>query len=439
MPITDTDRIKDESTVSRHLQINIPKPDLDGTFIKHPQITRFDTNEKGIFDNLRTDEVTISNITVVMDEDDNFNVDVSTITHTVTEITPTSNKSEYNKVYSLFDREGHVFFIDWTPDNVRTHLRHPSGTYWTIDNSGTYNEKIENDYISIIKNNRKLVVDKDDNTLVKVDQKLSVGRHRAVLVKGNQDTHIGSSSATVIGAEEFKSIGKDKKLLVRGNYISRVSGYKEDIVDGFYVIKSTGRLLLESPDIRIKTNSFNLNLNGSSIDSIGGKKEISAAAISLNSLGNTLINSNGNLSVSIVGMSEEIIMGASVPPPPIAKKITVAIGDYKVETTLGQIILSALVNGVEIGNNIGMLKVSVAGDVELTNPGGSVKVGSMGIVDVTGNVKINIGSGSEPLVKGNALKSWLETHTHPSGVGPTGPPIQAAALLSIQSVKAFVE
>jgi hypothetical protein len=41
----------------------------------------------------------------------------------------------------------------------------------------------------------------------------------------------------------------------------------------------------------------------------------------------------------------------------------------------------------------------------------------------------------EFMVLGETLKSWLETHTHPTGVGPSGPPTQASTLTTILSQK----
>lgn len=48
--------------------------------------------------------------------------------------------------------------------------------------------------------------------------------------------------------------------------------------------------------------------------------------------------------------------------------------------------------------------------------------------------KVNLASGADtPAVRGNDLKQWLETHTHPTAVGPSGPPVQAAGLTPVLS------
>jgi len=50
------------------------------------------------------------------------------------------------------------------------------------------------------------------------------------------------------------------------------------------------------------------------------------------------------------------------------------------------------------------------------------------IIEWTDDKQVKMGKegGSfEPLLKGDTVKQWLESHTHPHSWGPTGPPIQA--------------
>ena len=50
-------------------------------------------------------------------------------------------------------------------------------------------------------------------------------------------------------------------------------------------------------------------------------------------------------------------------------------------------------------------------------------------IDNTGGIEFKSGSvATELTVLGETLKAWLETHTHPTGVGPSGPPIEAGTL-----------
>lgn len=72
--------------------------------------------------------------------------------------------------------------------------------------------------------------------------------------------------------------------------------------------------------------------------------------------------------------------------------------------------------------------------VTLDSSGVTIKTQKDVVIADAANCKINaknvtIADGADsPAVRGSDLKSWLENHTHPSAVGPTGPPVQAATL-----------
>jgi hypothetical protein len=79
------------------------------------------------------------------------------------------------------------------------------------------------------------------------------------------------------------------------------------------------------------------------------------------------------------------------------------------------------------------------GAVEITaGAGGNVSKVLMkadGAVEIQAAGSVLIGEGAaEPMVLGNALKAWLEAHTHPTAMGPSGPPIEAATLADTLSV-----
>jgi len=78
----------------------------------------------------------------------------------------------------------------------------------------------------------------------------------------------------------------------------------------------------------------------------------------------------------------------------------------------------------------GIQNLNISSDNTTINAGGNNSI----VLDKDGNItaivasgkKINLGknNASEPGVLGNQIKQWLETHTHPTGVGPSGPPSQ---------------
>jgi hypothetical protein len=87
------------------------------------------------------------------------------------------------------------------------------------------------------------------------------------------------------------------------------------------------------------------------------------------------------------------------------------------------------------GPGKGVLRTAAGHRIVLDDDGGvvifahgndkaQVKLTSSGEVIVTAD-KIKLGaSASEPLVLGTAFLQFFNTHTHPTGVGPSGPPVQ---------------
>lgn len=67
--------------------------------------------------------------------------------------------------------------------------------------------------------------------------------------------------------------------------------------------------------------------------------------------------------------------------------------------------------------------------------GNSVELSSEGVVVNSGAVKIGSANAAQSLVLGDALMQLFNTHTHPTGVGPSGPPVQPMVAGSHVSTK----
>jgi uncharacterized protein involved in type VI secretion and phage assembly len=67
--------------------------------------------------------------------------------------------------------------------------------------------------------------------------------------------------------------------------------------------------------------------------------------------------------------------------------------------------------------------------------GNSIELSSGGIVINSGAVRIGSGAAAQSLVLGDALMQLFNTHTHPTGVGPSGPPVQPMVAGSHVSTK----
>jgi uncharacterized protein involved in type VI secretion and phage assembly len=78
------------------------------------------------------------------------------------------------------------------------------------------------------------------------------------------------------------------------------------------------------------------------------------------------------------------------------------------------------------GHEITLDDTSGAEKIVLVHSSGEhrVELSSSGVVIESSAIKIGSGSASESLVLGDAFMQLFNTHTHPTGVGPSGPPVQ---------------
>jgi uncharacterized protein involved in type VI secretion and phage assembly len=67
--------------------------------------------------------------------------------------------------------------------------------------------------------------------------------------------------------------------------------------------------------------------------------------------------------------------------------------------------------------------------------GNSIEMSNAGVVIHSNSVFIGSASAAEGLTLGNALMQLFNTHTHPTGVGPSGPPVQPMVLGTHVSAK----
>jgi len=67
--------------------------------------------------------------------------------------------------------------------------------------------------------------------------------------------------------------------------------------------------------------------------------------------------------------------------------------------------------------------------------GNSIELSSAGVVINSSAVKVGSGGAAQSLVLGDALMQLFNTHTHPTGVGPSGPPVQPMVAGSHVSTK----
>ena len=163
---------------------------------------------------------------------------------------------------------------------------------------------------------------------------------------------------------------------------------------GFITTKSkegsiiTTPFRINNPSIGVETSEKVEDITGYQQVDIGGANKLGVGA---------------NQSVSIVGGNTRMVGG----------KDTATIGkDY--ERTAGR--------------NISMR--AVVGKASIRN--------SFTGITLLGGI-IRMGGGTQPLLRGLDTIKWLSSHTHSSGTGPTGPPIEAAQTSSLLSKLIFGE
>jgi uncharacterized protein involved in type VI secretion and phage assembly len=80
-------------------------------------------------------------------------------------------------------------------------------------------------------------------------------------------------------------------------------------------------------------------------------------------------------------------------------------------------------NGNEIVMSASGIDCTDANGNKITATGAGVEIKASAIVNIEGSMVTVAGSGGEPLIKGTSFMSIFNSHTHPTGVGPSGPPI----------------
>jgi hypothetical protein len=80
---------------------------------------------------------------------------------------------------------------------------------------------------------------------------------------------------------------------------------------------------------------------------------------------------------------------------------------------------------------------ALLGNVVIRSLLATLTLSAGGIADLSG-ILVTINGGFEPMLKGQSTVSWLQSHTHPTGMGPSGPPNEAAQAAQLMSLKSFV-
>jgi len=348
----------------------------------------------------------------------------------------------YNHVHQT--ESGHVIEMDDTPNEERLHWYHRTGTFTEIHPVGIKVDKIVNNYYNII--------------------------------LGAKYTHIEASDYTTIDGSQ--------ENYILGNRVDRVDGdYSIAVKKGrFNVDNPLGAINLEAANMTIRADeTLTLSANNVIIEkksakssetttgdekkTVGGKLTHQTGAFSLNSQGSIGMQTGGGMTLNVTDSINESIFGV-LPgmTAGYAKKTSATLGKIGMECTdnllsgmiemnlgaggLGASIGIKPLGDIELNSNLGTTGISgtaLLGNVNFSSTVGSVqmssllstfKLGSGGDASMQGMLgEVTIGTSGKIKVAGlvASLKEILDElidlfteHTHPTGVGPSGPPMPPA-------------
>ena len=355
---------------------------------------------------------------------------------------PWQAKYPYNHVHQT--ESGHIIEMDDTPNEERLHWYHRTGTFTEIHPVGIKVDKIVNNYYNII--------------------------------LGAKYTHIEASDYTTIDGSQ--------ENYILGNRVDRVDGdYSIAVKKGrFNVDNPLGAINLEAANMTIRADeTLTLSANNVIIEkksakssetttgdekkTVGGKLTHQTGAFSLNSQGSIGMQTGGGMTLNVTDSINESIFGV-LPgmTSGYAKKTSATLGKIGMECTdnllsgmiemnlgvggLGASIGIKPVGDIELNSNLGTTGITATallGNINLSSTIGAVqmssllstfKLGSGGDAAMQGMLgEVTVSTSGKILVKGliSSLKEILDElidlfveHTHPTGVGPSGPPMPPA-------------
>ena len=354
----------------------------------------------------------------------------------------------YNHVHQT--ESGHIIEMDDTPNHERLHWYHRTGTFTEIHPVGVKVDKIVNNYYNIILGARYTHIEASDYTTV----------------DGSQENYVLGNRIDRVDGDYSVAVGKGRFAVNNTQGAINLAASKVNLTATDELILSANKVIIEK-----KSSSGSDITTGDERKKVGGKYKIETGSYSLNSQGGLGIQSGGGLSYTITDSVNESIFGV-LPSITLdySKKTTATLGKIGVESTdnlvSGGIIfdlglaglgasMSILPPGdIELNSNLGTSGIkgesllgnitfsSLAGSAEMASLLATMKLESSGAASLQGLLgEVTVSSAGKVKVAGliATLKEVLDElidiiteHTHPTGTGPSGPPMPpATAKLSL--------
>jgi len=352
----------------------------------------------------------------------------------------------FNHVYE--SESGHLIEQDDTPGKERLHWYHRSGTFTEFHPAGMRVDRTQAHRYNIV-----------------------TGSYKSI-ISGEEVKHIAGDSSTEIGGNLTFVSGAEMRISSKDNIIIKSKNENTYIGGKNIILDATNKLILNAGTSIIReSGNFTDKVGGDyTIDASFGGFKVNSNKLDLSSgLGTTTIVSGGSMQQTIAGNSEEIITNKDIAFGNLfAKKITALNGMIGIESTqliplsgginLDVGLLGAMSSIRQLANgDIAIVSLLGPGGIALTATAGSITqfaaavatlIGSTGTVIGSSSsvtsieglpaVGIHLGGTSEPAVLGKKFLELFTKHTHPSSVGPTGVPLNAAETVSVFSKKVFL-
>ena len=354
----------------------------------------------------------------------------------------------YNHVHQT--ESGHIIEMDDTPEWERLHWYHRTGTFTEIHPTGVKVDKIVNNYYEIILGSRHSHVEANQYTTIDGSMENRILGSKVERIDGSYDIDIKSGSFDVrnpMGAINLQA--------------------------GKVVINATDNLVMTANEVIIekKSSRASESTTGDEKKKVGGLYKVNVGSYSLNAQGSLGMQTGGGISLNVTDSITESIFGV-LPSLSLgyAKNTTATLGKIGMECTdnlvsggiemnlglkgLGASIGIKPTGNIELNSNLGTSGItgtallgpvkfeSVASDIQMGSLLSTFKLGTGGDASMAGLLgEVSVSSSGKVKVEGvvASLKEILDElvdiiteHTHPTGTGPSGPPMApATAKLSL--------
>jgi hypothetical protein len=336
----------------------------------------------------------------------------------------------YNHVHQT--ESGHIIEMDDTPNWERMHWYHRTGTFTEIHPVGIKVDKIVNNYYNIILGAKYTHIEANDYTTV----------------DGSQENYIIGNKTDKIDGDYSVAIKKGRFNVSNPTGAINLQASKVFISASENLVMTANNVIIEKQSAAASETT-----TGDEKKKVGGKYKVNAGAYSLNAQGSIGLQAGGGLSINATDSINESIFGV-LPGVTLgyAKKTTATLGKIGMESTdnflsggiemnlglagLGASIALKPLGDIELNSVLGVggIKASaLLGNIQMSSLLSTFKLSNTGAAQMQGLLgEVSVGVSGKVKVKGliASLKEILEEfidimveHTHPTGTGPSGPPM----------------